>query len=99
MSETRSLTGAYLVALTPESAESIRAKEINLPYLPFRIGRESRQAIKTAGGVVGERRKEAPANNDLYLTEAGERMNVSREHLLIDRDGDEFYLLDRGSTC
>ncbi len=97
--EARSPTGAYLVALTPESSEAIRACEMNIPFLPFRIGRESRQPTRTPQGVVIERRKEASPNNDLYLREQGERMNVSREHLLIDRDGDGFFVMDRGSTC
>ena len=97
----RSLTGGYLVALTPESAEAIRAREINIPHLPFRVGRESRRARWTQGGLIGERERRGAetANNDLYLVEDAEPMNVSREHFLIDRDADGFFLLDRGSTC
>jgi len=94
-----SRTGCYLVALTPESSEAIRAKEINIPHLPFRVGRESRKARWTGQGVVGERRKTAPPNNDLYLVEVTEPMNVSRQHFLIDRDDSGFFLSDRGSMC
>ena len=96
-----SLTGGYLVALTPESAEAIRAREINIPHLPFRVGRESRRARWTQAGLIGERERRGAemANNDLYLVEDAEPMNVSREHFLIDRDADGFFLLDRGSTC
>ncbi|HEY3175830.1 MAG TPA: FHA domain-containing protein [Candidatus Polarisedimenticolia bacterium] len=92
-------TGAYLVALTPESAAAFQAHEINIPHLPFRVGRESRRFKWTELGLVGERRTEAPPNNDLYLVEESEPMNVSREHFLIDRRAGGFFLLDRGSTC
>ena len=96
---TGSPTGAYLVALTPEAAEAIQAREINIPHLPFRIGRESRKLAWTGVGLVGERRTAVPSNNDLYLLEEGEPMNVSREHLLIGSEGGVFYILDRESTC
>jgi predicted component of type VI protein secretion system len=99
MAETRSATGAYLVALTPESMDAIQAQEINIPFLPFRVGRESRRRFMTEQGVVGERRKASPPNNDLYITEVGDPLNVSREHFLIDRDPEGFFLLDRGSAC
>jgi len=95
----RSRTGAYLVALTPESGEAIAAREINIPHLPFRIGRESRRARWTEQGLVAERRKASPPNNDLYLPDQDEPLNVSREHLQIDRDEQGFFLVDRGSTC
>lgn len=94
-----SRTGCYLAALTPESTESIQAKEINIPHLPFRVGRESRKLRFTEQGLVGERRKAATPNNDLYLEEKDEPMNVSREHFLIDRDAEGFFLRDRGSRC
>ena len=99
MSGVSSPTGAYLVALTPESSEAIQAREINVPHLPFRIGRESRKVRKTETGFISERRTVALPNNDLYLVEETEPMNVSREHLLIDKEAGGFYLLDRGSTC
>src|SRR5215813_12527831 len=99
MAVARSQTGAYLVALTPESREAIQAKEINVPFLPFRMGRESRRLRMTEQGLTGERRRSASPNNDLYLTDLGEPMNVSREHLLIDRDAGGYFLLDRGSVC
>src|SRR5262249_9213681 len=89
----------YLTALTPEAEEAIRAKEINVPHLPFRVGRESRLDTWTRAGLVGERRRSAPPNNDLYLVELEEPMNVSREHFLIQRETGPFYLEDRGSTC
>ncbi len=99
MTVATSRTGSYLVALTPESMEAFMAREINVPFLPFRVGRESRRARMTEQGVVGERRKLSPPNNDLYLTDPAEPMNVSREHFLIDRDATGFFLVDRGSAC
>lgn len=99
MAEKPSPTGAYLVALTPESSASIQAKAINVPHLPFRIGRESRQVRWTQEGLVGEKRRSATPNNDLYLVETTDPMNVSREHLQIERDAEGFHLRDRGSAC
>jgi hypothetical protein len=92
-------TGAYLVALTPEAAESIRAQEMNIPFVPFRVGRESRMFRWKEAGLVGERRRSEPPNNDLYLLERDDLMNVSREHFQIERDADGFHLRDRGSAC
>jgi len=54
----------------------------------------------TEHGIVSERRdSEAQPNNDVYLLEKSEVMNVSREHFQIDRDAGGFVLVDRGSTC
>ncbi len=99
MSDASGATGAYLVALTPESAAAIQAREIIIPHLPFRVGRESRRFKWTELGLVGERRRTAPPNNDLYLVEESEPMNVSREHFQIERAERGFVLVDRGSTC
>ena len=63
MADAPSRTGAYLVALTPESAAAIQAREINIPHLPFRVGRESRRFKWTEMGLVGERRTVAAPNN------------------------------------
>jgi len=99
MTDRQSSTGAYLTALTPEGSKAFGARAINIPHLPFRIGRESRRMRWTEEGMVGERRRAASPNNDLYLVEEVEPMNVSREHLLIDRDPEGFFVLDRGSAC
>lgn len=69
--------------------------------LPFRIGRESR--VKKVNGRIEriERPKldDREPNNDLYLVDRGHLLNISREHLRIEIDGDAFYLVDRGSAC
>jgi hypothetical protein len=48
-----------------------------------------------------ERRKGvAPPNNDPYLIDNGHLLNISREHLQINRtDGGGFHVHDRGSAC
>lgn len=55
----------------------------------------------TEGGLRAERRKPgaSPPNNDLYLPDREEPLNVSREHFHIEPDGSGFVLVDRQSTC
>jgi pSer/pThr/pTyr-binding forkhead associated (FHA) protein len=38
-------------------------------------------------------------NNDLYLLDMGERLNISREHFQIEARDSQFFLIDRGSAC
>ncbi|MFQ5701164.1 MAG: FHA domain-containing protein [Acidobacteriota bacterium] len=97
MSGKASRTGAFLAALTAESTEAIQAREMNIPFLPFRIGRESRRSDWVGTSLADERRRSSPANNDLYLPDRADPMTVSREHCLIDRDDAGFFLADRGS--
>jgi pSer/pThr/pTyr-binding forkhead associated (FHA) protein len=66
---------------------------------PFRVGRESRAFAPQAGYPNSRRSEESIPNNDLYLVDPGTILNVSREHFLIDRQGDEYSLVDRGSSC
>jgi pSer/pThr/pTyr-binding forkhead associated (FHA) protein len=87
---------AFLKALTPESQASLGGLLLEIPRLPFRVGRESRSERRSLlnGG--------APAtvpNNDLYLAETDAELNVSREHFQIDRRGGGYELTDRGSSC
>lgn len=70
--------------------------------LPFRIGRESR-VRPTKGGLERVERPsladDCASNNDLYLVDSGEKLNISREHLQIElRDGN-YVVADRGSAC
>jgi pSer/pThr/pTyr-binding forkhead associated (FHA) protein len=91
---------AVLVALTPEARTALGGTELALERFPFRVGRESRGAQRTAARVVTERRRsQAKPNNDLYLVERGEPLNVSREHFLIEHNGSHYVLVDRQSTC
>jgi len=88
------------VALTPESKAALGTGKIELDTFPFRIGRENRKMEWTDKGVRSEKRvPDSKPNNEIYLLEKSEPMNVSREHLQIERDGGGYSLVDRKSTC
>lgn len=91
---------AYLFALTPESKTALGGAEVEITAFPFRVGRESRRFETLANKAkFAEKRKSTNLpNNDLYLLEDAELLNVSREHFQIAREGAGFVLLDRGST-
>jgi hypothetical protein len=90
----------FLVAETPEAKEALGSGEIEIRTFPFRVGRESRKITWTPQGIVSERRESnQKPNNDLYLIEKSDPMNVSREHFQIEQDGESFALVDRQSTC
>ncbi|WP_456323087.1 FHA domain-containing protein [Hydrogenimonas sp.] len=100
---------AALVAQTAEAAAAvpIRNKQdqmIAIWDFPFLIGRESRLEISKNGELlVKERFKHSFVNNktnDLYLVDFGKKLQISREHLLIEQTDDgRYYILDRGSKC
>lgn len=100
------LPKAVLKALTPEAIEATPINQIVdnciiVRQFPFRIGRESRVARISGRLERVERPKKGNSkpNNDLYLVDRGHRMNISREHFLIEcRDG-KYFLVDRGSAC
>jgi hypothetical protein len=72
----------------------------DMDHIPFRVGRESRLVRTAAGRVVTERRRPAtPPNNDLYLVDAAQPLNVSRDHFLIAHNGSHYVLVDRQSAC
>jgi hypothetical protein len=86
---------------TPASREALQADEVRLDTVPFRVGRESRYGLVHGQWRSMERRQlESTPNNELYLIDSGDVLNVSREHLVIEEDGDGGYTLtDLGSTC
>ena len=89
-----------LVALTPEAREAIGEVAVVAAPLPYRVGRESRRGRRFGRIFATEHRSSTtPRTNDLYLPEFSDPLNVSREHFLIEEDGDGFALVDRGSTC
>ena len=91
---------AFLAAMTPEAKESVGGSEGEIKTFPYRVGRESRRIKRTEEGIISEKRDpDSVPNNDIYLIEKSEPMNVSREHFLIEKEGDGFALVDRGSTC
>jgi len=68
--------------------------------MPYRVGRESRGPRRAVTRVVMERRQSTGRpNNDPYLLEPDERLNVSREHFQIEHNGTCRVLVDRQSTC
>lgn len=90
---------AFLAALTPESKAAIGGAEIEIGTFPFRVGRECRKMKWTEHGIISEKRDpESRPNNELYLVEKGEPMNVSREHFQIEKRSGAYALVDRSST-
>jgi len=91
-----------LIALTPEAEAAMGTPELVLKRFPFRIGRESRVALVDGAMKVTERRRQdlSTASNDLYLIDRGRPLNVSRQHLQIERGDDGVYkVVDCGSAC
>jgi len=100
------LPKAVLKPQTPEAERAVpdgvlEAGVIAIRDFPFRIGRESRGTM--VNGEFHRIERPRPAvwrpNNDLYLIDAGDLLHVSREHCQIERTGDGYVLVDRGSAC
>ena len=90
-----------LVPVPPEVRQALQRDAVELRTFPFRVGRESRLAM-VHGGIrsMEKRRRAAAPNNDAYLIDRGELLNISREHFQIEKTGDGgFPLRDRGSAC
>lgn len=94
---------ARLVAVTDEATRALGDRhEIHIATFPFKVGRESRSPHLAFRPALFERRiGEAPQLNDLYLMESPctDLFHISSEHFLIDRVGDQFFVVDRGSVC
>lgn len=91
-----------LEALTQQAREAIGGAVVEILGFPFRVGRECRGLRWTPEGFRTERRASSSRpNNDLYINDGGEALNVSREHFLIeaDADGGRYLLVDRQSSC
>jgi pSer/pThr/pTyr-binding forkhead associated (FHA) protein len=99
--ETDAGTHPRLVPLTPEAREASPAPEIPLQEFPFRVGRDLRDPHRRSFRLFrrNRRRGDSPGPNDLYLPEPGPRHRLSREHFLIDREGERFFVVDRRSAC
>jgi pSer/pThr/pTyr-binding forkhead associated (FHA) protein len=89
---------AFLKPLTPEAENSLNARLFQISKFPFRVGRESRK-LHIVGYPFSRRHADSTPNNDLYLTETKEPLNVSREHFQIECRNDRFFLVDLGSAC
>jgi pSer/pThr/pTyr-binding forkhead associated (FHA) protein len=97
---------AVLHALTPEAAHAVPAGMIvdgmvAILRYPFRVGRESRVLLVDNKLHRIERPREGAAepNNDLYLVDRGNPLQISREHFRIERTPEGYLLVDRGSAC
>ncbi len=90
-----------LIPQTDEARSSINGETIEINKFPFRIGRESRNKTDVVPQHILERRLgKVPPNNDVYLIDSGKLLNISREHLLIDKNENGGYKLgDRMSAC
>ncbi len=100
------MPAAVLKAITPSAEHAIPQTLMTdglvcIRTFPFRVGRESR--VKMIDGKVErvERVKysKVEASNELYLVDDGHLLNISREHFQIEKDGDRYYVYDRGSAC
>ncbi len=96
---------AVLEALTPEAVSAVPQSNILNGYIPvrkfpYRIGRESRVLVVDGRTQRVERPKlnQVEPNNDLFLMDGGALLNISREHLQIERRGSGYVLIDRGSA-
>ena len=97
---------AILKAITPE-ARNTMAKNclgdefIGIWKFPFRIGRESRIENRDGKLVVSERHKSGGGKpfNDIYLVDKGHFLQISREHLQIEKTEIGYFVSDRGSAC
>jgi pSer/pThr/pTyr-binding forkhead associated (FHA) protein len=97
---------AVLIALTQEAKEATPQGQriddlISIRKFPFRIGRESRVRKMDGREVRVERTKldNKEPNNDLYLLDRGQLLNISREHLQIEKTETGYRLVDRHSAC
>lgn len=97
---------AVLKAMTDEALEAIPMNQriddlVVIRKFPFRVGRESR--VRKVDGRLErvERAKldDREPNNDLYLMDKGKLLNISREHLKIEKVDEGYRLVDRGSAC
>ena len=97
---------AVLKAVTPAAERAVPdgllvAGMIGIRRFPFMVGRESRGRTIEGEFVRQERPKlgnRAP-NNDLHLVDAGDPLEISREHFQIERTATGYVLVDRGSAC
>lgn len=97
---------AVLKAVTEESKHSIIkrvfGKDIIPIYnFPFRIGREARVEYVDGEIILQERHKLGghEPNNDIYLFDNAEYLQISREHCSIVNDNGFYKLQDRASAC
>ena len=97
---------AVLKAITPESKNAITNsclgnEIIGIWHFPFRLGRESRVQYVEGEMVHSERVKlnSGKPNNDIYLIDRGQYLQISRQHFQIEKTETGYLLRDRQSAC
>ncbi|MES2604952.1 MAG: FHA domain-containing protein [Pseudomonadota bacterium] len=97
---------AVLKALTRESLQAIPAGMqidgmVVIHAFPFRVGRESRVTVINGRIHRIERPNvgDVKPTNEMYLLDAGDLLQVSREHFQIEQTADGYVVTDRGSKC
>jgi len=90
---------AWLKGLTDEARRALKGEARAIDDFPFRVGRDSRGPGSAPSGAGERRAGTAPQVNDLYLVEAGELHDVSREHFQIELEDGRYFIADRGSAC
>ncbi|MBP9489888.1 MAG: FHA domain-containing protein [Aliarcobacter sp.] len=96
---------AVLIPLTNEAKNSIVDtkifnKVISMFHFPFRVGRESRTSENEKGLFVKLRifKNESTPNNDIYLINCSESLEISKEHFQIEKKDRDYFIKDRNST-
>lgn len=99
------LPNAVLVPLTPEAEKSILDmqtinKLVPMFEFPFKVGRESRMSENDRGLFVKLRilNNVSKPNNDIYLVNNTESLEISKEHFQIEKKDDIYFIKDRNST-
>jgi len=96
---------AVLKAVTNKAKHTIIKRTNGLDILlildfPFRIGREARVCYSENGPIIQERHNiDQKPNNDVYLLDNNNLLEISREHCSIVKQNDKYILVDRGSAC
>jgi len=97
---------AVLKIMTIETENAINENCLASEYLgiwkfPFRIDRESRTQTVNGKALESERQKNSitAPNNDIYLIDHGEYLQISRQHFQIEKTESGYVLRDRGSAC
>jgi len=97
---------AVLKAVTEEAKHCIIKRVFGKDIIPiyeypFRIGREARVEYVDGEVILQERHKLGghEPNNDVYLLDNGEYLQISREHCSIENNNGLYKLLDRNSAC
>jgi len=104
------MPNAVLKAITPDAQKAIEHyREMNafikIYTFPFKMGRETRTQLVNGHLEIMERRKtlshksNCDSNNDVYLVDSYDLLQISREHLGIEFRGGAYTLIDRGSAC